>query len=422
MNFKSYLLTFISLPFIIKFVDCSKNRKDDGYSERQEDTLNAADDSTWAGYLLKLNSALVAYNTKKEYEIGKMIAKIISAKKSGSKINNENHKLQLPVTDNFIIKSHMNSLEIYNDILKNGLSNEKNRLKNETYDFRIKVLSYAIKNEKIDLIKDLVGENIIKIDTHIYEFAVDIARYSKTEMADSIVNFLSTLIGYNPSASRKLDLGFEIFPIFEAIKKSDFPLLLRALDLGLDPNTELIGYGSLLCASVFFRCAQCVEILVQRNADVNAHMKMDFTTSLEAIKQIMGVNGWTPLMVAIGQGQERIIKALIASGIAEVSRTSIHDKFLHARAVARKIDNKNLKMKILNYLILSKIELIRLSSMTKGKDFLSAVIEGNYSVVDAFLLQKPNLGYKIPIEIKAESDIIEESVSQLLKSDLIKII
>ena len=108
MNFKSYLLTFISLPFIIKFVECSKNRKDDGYSERQEDTLNAADDSTWAGYLLKLNSALVAYNTKKEYEIGKMIAKIISAKKSGSKINNENHKLQLPVTDNFIIKSHMN--------------------------------------------------------------------------------------------------------------------------------------------------------------------------------------------------------------------------------------------------------------------------------------------------------------------------
>jgi ankyrin repeat protein len=215
-------------------------------------------------------------------------------------------------------------------------------------------------------------------------------------------------------------LEWDQLKVHDYIYDNNYPMLRRALDDGFDHNFVLPNRGSLLGLSVVAGCYRCVKMLVERGADVNTPILMEEVIKVKGWNDITSIKDWTPLMMAVADGNVRIVQELIESGSALVSKTGNGKEGprFHARAVARNIKDEELRKAILNSLYLNDRELINLMENIQGFDFFEAINTENMSLIDNFLLLNTNLN-SLPTDISLDSKLYNEEISDLLSSEYI---
>ena len=172
--------------------------------------------------------------------------------------------------------------------------------------------------------------------------------------------------------------------------------------------------GSLLGISSMVKCHRCVKLLIDFGADVNVPLEYTQPIEAKALNEDIIPKDWSPLMIAVAHGQERMIELLIKSGahVTYIPPGREEDRF-HARAVARKIEDKEERAKILPLLKLNTTEKEEVNRAIEGKSFSQAVLESNPAIIDKFLMLNHNLD-TLQNEISTVTEPISEVIANLL--------
>jgi len=218
----------------------------------------------------------------------------------------------------------------------------------------------------------------------------------------------------------KLQSGWNQIKVHEYIYENNYPMLRRALDKGFDHDFVFENRGSLLALSVVARCARCVKMLIERGADVNAPILLDDVIRAKGWDKLAAIEGWTPLMFAVADGNIKIVTELVESGSALVSKTGNgkEGERFHAREVARRIPDDKVRADILNLLYLNGEEFADLKEKIKDFDFIAAVTSENIKLIDEFLLLNTNLKF-LPSRIDLENKFFNELISDMLSYEFI---
>jgi hypothetical protein len=218
-------------------------------------------------------------------------------------------------------------------------------------------------------------------------------------------------------------LEWDQLKVHDYIYDNNYPMLRRALNDGFDHNFVLPNRGSLLGLSVVAGCYRCVKMLVERGADVNTPILMDEVIKVKGWNKLTSVKGWTPLMMAVADGNVRIVQELIESGSALVSKTGNGQEGprFHAREVARRIENSDLRTDILNMMMLSSSEIEQIKARVENKSFIEAADDGDSQLLDDFWLLKSTNMVKIPDTFEIKSSC-KPKVENMMKNEIIAII
>lgn len=148
----------------------------------------------------------------------------------------------------------------------------------------------------------------------MYKYALANLVEVNTEACETIVDMFCGPEAYTTPGNwvfRQLNFGFVYLIVLDYIEESYYPMLKRSLEEGLNPNQNIETHGSLLGASVLFRCVSCVKMLIESGASVNTPIKYKPTISMEGTSKTASPEGWSPLKLAVADGQARIVKILI---------------------------------------------------------------------------------------------------------------
>jgi hypothetical protein len=364
---------------------------------------------------LKTIQAFQAFNLKQKYEIGKMVAMIIHSNKleknggaslKKAKINNEEvAEVEPDLIDNnpeeswriaeTYINAYKNKPKDDGEDQQSGWSVIKTSLRNEPVFVRSKVLIRAIADEEVTLIKRMIEGKYSTVNIEKYHYAVRNYKEKGTVKCEEIIDYIeknNPELGAAISRNDKLSLEWDQLKVHDYIYDNNYPMLRRALDDGFDHNFVLPNRGSLLGLSVVAGCYRCVKMLVEHGADVNTPILMDEVIKVKGWNDITSVKGWTPLMMAVADGNVRIVQELIESGSALVSKTGNGQEGprFHAREVSRRIIDEELRNQMLEILKLTSAEFRVLQQNSEGKSFIKAIEDGNLNLVDDFLLLRSN--------------------------------
>ena len=377
-----------------------------------------------AGYM-KLLQTMTATNMKLKYELGEMFVKIIQEMKEEDERNAQQQ-------EEILTSDHLNVLEhskaawaLYDAFQAGGWGRIKDLLgnRNEKVEIKNKLLGIAIKHENINLINSLISNRTLFISYDMYKFAIRnafLAQSEKSEMiVDAIANFAKSEIGIVPNFSNKLQLGLANIKIYDYIVENDYPMLERALREGLNANMRIPTYGSLLGLSVMSKCYRCTKLLIDFGADANR--PIEYNEAIEAVPLKMEIvpKDWSPLMVAVAHGYERLISLLINHG-ARVTYIppGREDERFHARAVARTIEDKDKRLSILGLLKLSATERPDIDRKVSGKSFLHAVSESDLDALDAFMLLSPTMNGTLPRNLRSVEEPLSRAASHILSLEV----
>jgi hypothetical protein len=319
--------------------------------------------------------------------------------------------------------------EYWQTLLKKDVDYIFRNLQWEHEEVRENVLQMAIAYGNVSFVKDLLDRNTSKkqhfyVSILTYRHAQQLSRQNSTEEADQIVELLFEA---NPMfrtinsnrASDLIDTGFALIKVLDYIRNNDFPSFKQALNEGLNPNTSIPHFGSFLTLSIMSGCAKCVEALIDRGVDVNASITYSTAILLNGVKKNVNPYGYTPLMYAVADYQPRIINLLVDSGKASITAsygTDVSGLPYHARAVARSIPDKDVRILILATLVLTDIEKTTYSAITKGINFITAIKSTNYALIDAFLLQRPHTSI-VPDILDIKLSSLSEPVEKIIRSE-----
>ena len=367
---------------------------------------------------MKLLQSMSAIEIKLKYELGQQLTMIIQA------MDNANPKPQ----SQSVTSEQLNVLEdnkaawaVYDAYRSGGWGRIKDLLgyKDDKIQVKNKLMGIAIRHENHKLVRDLINNRAIFISYDMYQFAIRNAMTLQTDSSERIVDIIANAakveLGIVPNYSKKLELGLASLKIYDYINDHEFPMLNRALREGLNPNMRIPNVGSLLGISSMVKCHRCVKLLIDFGADVN--VPLEYTQPIETKslkdKEIIPKD-WSPLMIAVAHGQERMIELLIKSGarVTYIPPGREEERF-HARAVARKIEDKEERAKILPLLKLNTTEKEEVNRAIEGKSFLQAVLESNPAIIDRFLMLNHNLD-TLQNEISTVTEPISEVITNLL--------
>ena len=402
----------------------NKNRTGNTSQERSAERITKPKipaDKIDAGYM-KLLQTMTATNMKLKYELGEMFVKIIQEMKEEDERNAQQQ-------EKILTSDHLNVLEyskaawaIYDAFQAGGWERIKDLLRNrnEKVEIENKLLGIAIKHENTNLINALISNRTLFISYDMYKFAIRnayLAQSEKSEMiVDAIATFAKSEIGIVPNFSNKLQLGLANIKIYDYIVDNEYPMLERALREGLNANMRIPTYGSLLGLSVMSKCYRCTKLLLDFGADANR--PIEYNEAIEAVPLKMEIipKDWSPLMVAVGHGYERLITLLINAGarVTYIPSGREVERF-HARAVARMISDIDKRLSILYLLKLNNSEKNDLKQKILGKSFKQAISASDYFIVDCFLLLSPHLN--IPKELPVSARPASEILHRILRSE-----
>jgi ankyrin repeat protein len=196
-------------------------------------------------------------------------------------------------------------------------------------------------------------------------------------------------LGTAPNMQSKYDLGLNNSRICRQVEMNNYPILRRALQEGMDPDVECKNTGNILAMAVLSKCVECVKMLVDRGADVNRYIISQDAISFDTMRGPENPNGWTLLMVAVAHGRERLIEALINSGVAKVYKTAKgkEKERFHARAVARLNNTHTFNNRALQLLKPNPAEIEHLKTFViKGQTFDEALASVDLAAIDAFFI------------------------------------
>ena len=366
---------------------------------------------------MKLLQSMSAAEIKLKYELGQQLTMIIQA------MDNANPKPQSQA----VTSEELNVLEdnkaawaVYDAYRSGGWGRIKDLLgyKDDKVQVKNKLMGIAIRHENPKLVRDLINNRAIFISYDMYQFAIRNAMTLQTDSSERIVDIIANAakveLGIVPNYSKKLELGLASLKIYDYINDHEFPMLNRALRESLNPNMRIPNVGSLLGISAMVKCHRCVKLLIDFGADVNTPLEYTQPIEAKALNEDIIPKNWSPLMVAVGQGNERMIELLIKSGarVTYIPPGREEDRF-HARAVARKIEDKEERAKILPLLKLNTTEKEEVNRAIEGKSFLQAVLESNPAIIDRFLMLNHNLD-TLQNEISTVTEPISEVIANLL--------
>jgi hypothetical protein len=394
---------------------------------------------------LKTIQAFQAFNLKQKYEIGKMVAMIIHSNKleknggaslKKAKINNEEvAEVEPDLIDNnpeeswriaeTYINAYKNKPKDDGEDQQSGWSVIKAPLRNEPVFVRSKVLIRAIADEEVTLIKRMIEGKYSTVNIEKYHYAVRNYKEKGTVKCEEIIDYIeknNPELGAAISRNDKLSLEWDQLKVHDYIYDNNYPMLRRALDDGFDHNFVLPNRGSLLGLSVVAGCYRCVKMLVERGADVNTPLLMDEVIKVKGWNDITSIKGWTPLMIAVADGNVRIVQELIESGSALVSKTGNGQEGprFHAREVARRIEKKALRETIFGNLRLNSTEKRNLEEEITGKSLENCLKEGNLSLIDKFFLLRNDLNI-IPENIQVFKEDCDEDAADILDMEMLKL-
>jgi ankyrin repeat protein len=412
---------------MLSYASCRVAKHDIGPDEALKMIMPVYQQLVAANIYHKLVLGEAVYNRAKAFKLQKQ-QEATEAAAFANQRRDDNGFLSPADLDNFKARA----TEYWQTLLKKDVDYIFRNLQWEHEEVRENVLQMAIAYGNVSFVKDLLDRNTAKkqhfyVSILTYRHAQQLSRQNSTEEADQIVELL---FESNPMfrtinsnrASDLIDTGFALIKVLDYIRNNDFPSFKQALNEGLNPNTSIPHFGSFLTLSIMSGCAKCVEALIDRGVDVNASITYSTAILLNGVKKNVNPYGYTPLMYAVADNQPRIITLLIESGKASVTASYGTDENglpYHARAVARAIPDKVTRKSILSQLILTDDEKTTYASITSGKNFISALNEKKFSLVDAFLLQRPHTNI-VP-------DIVSEKVykptsqaDELLDGELIR--
>lgn len=365
MQLDYYIFVTAAFLFLLNFlnIECSRRSQSiktqtttqsDQTSTHHAGTVTIPDSKIHEGFI-KILSMLEAYNIKKKYEVGKLAVHLIDHMKNKGTLKPDS--VEKEVSYRGVDKNPSATFELvvsfYKKYTATGFISIEKELRTALKNYQgyiIDRLMYlAIRNENIKLVSELLNANGLILRTYdMYKFALANLVEEGTEKCEAIVDLLSGPEAYTTPANwfwNKLNLGFACMNVFDYITENDFPMLKRALDEGLDPNQNFASHGSILGLSVMFGCTRCVKILIERGANVNTPISYKNMIYMEGTNKTQSPEGWSPLMLAVADGQSRIVKILLESGFIQ------SNSILRAKETNNLVKCKTIKSQISELLV-----------------------------------------------------------------------
>ena len=418
-------LILFNLFALISIIESSSNSRDHSQTtarNKGKSTVQALgsakipEDKVAPGFM-KLLQSMSAAEIKLKYELGQQLTMIMQAM---DKSNPQPQSQAITSEELNVLEDNKAAWAVYDAYRSGGWGRIKDLLgyKDDKIQVKNKLMGIAIRHENPKLIRDLINNRAIFISYDMYQFAIRNAMTLQTDSSERIVDIIANAakveLGIVPNYSKKLELGLASLKIYDYINDHEFPMLNRALREGLNPNMRIPNVGSLLGISSMVKCHRCVKLLIDFGADVNVPLEYTQPIEAKALNEDIIPKDWSPLMIAVAHGQERMIELLIKSGarVTYIPPGREEDRF-HARAVARKIEDKEERAKILPLLKLNTTEKEEVNRAIEGKSFLQAVLESNPAIIDRFLMLNHNLD-TLQNEISTVTEPISEVIANLL--------
>ena len=326
---------------------------------------------------------------------------------------------------------HRKVKTLWPPIIKNGIDSTFKQVATQSHAVRELLLLIAISYENAQLVEQMLSKNTpskeyFPVSVLTYRRALDKLSSKSTENTDRIIELIYEAnpkfktLNASPSNPSRIDTGFALTKVIDYVLDKDFPSFKQALNEGLNPNTKIPFYGSFLTLSVIASCTKCAEVLIERGAEVNELISYKYPIKVKAMKYPIRILNYTPLMFAVADGQTRMIDLLIKSGRARVSLgiETQNGITLHARQVARKLEDEKFRKHILGKLRLCDSEKQELSEIVRDKNFIAELKKSDLSVIDAFLLLRPHTN-SVPNHVELKNIMINSAIEKLLKSELI---
>ena len=418
------LILFI-LFALISIISCGPNIRNilqtiagiqGGPNVKVQDSTNFPTDKVAPGFM-KLLQSMSAAEIKLKYELGQQLTMIMQAM---DKSNPQPQSQAITSEELNVLEDNKAAWAVYDAYRSGGWGRIKDLLgyKDDKVQVKNKLMGIAIRHENPKLVRDMINNRAVFISYDMYQFAIRNAMTLQTDSSERIVDIIANAakveLGIVPNYSKKLELGLASLKIYDYINDHEFPMLNRALREGLNPNMRIPNVGSLLGISSMVKCHRCVKLLIDFGADVNVPLEYTQPIEAKALNEDIIPKDWSPLMIAVAHGQERMIELLIKSGarVTYIPPGREEDRF-HARAVARKIEDKEERAKILPLLKLNTTEKEEVNRAIEGKSFLQAVLESNPAIIDRFLMLNHNLD-TLQNEISTVTEPISEVIANLL--------
>lgn len=386
MNFIKLTAAFIYF-LLLSSIECTK-----------KDYLENIPKEVQAKGLLKMFLKLQAFNIRKKYELGKKLCRIINrmdfSDRRPFKLMKEkpSEDYDKDPEQSFVIAGNL-----FNDYKKAGWDGIDKKIGLTLAKDRQKLLLIAINNQDLALVRKLVDEKHALIKHQVFNYAF--RKYREKGGPIDIENIIDFMVSKNPEElgsipdlKNKLKTDSDVHEICEAVRLNHYPKLRKALDNGLNPNLQCDHTGSILAMAVVSKCARCVEMLVQKGANVNDYITLNNSILYDGDMSKNPFN-WTLLMSAVADANERIIITLLRAGalVSKTAKGQENERF-HARAVARMITIEALREKALSILIPSKQEFERLKKTIEGHNFWDSFKDkSKFHIADNFLLLRPVL-------------------------------
>ena len=374
-----------------------------------------------------------AFNLQKKYELGKLVAMIIKSSRLENDDSSTVKKLKINYEADAVIEPDVidmnpeGSWRVAENYMKaykeKGWGGIKAPLRSEPIYVRSKVIVRAITDEEAGLVKRLLKEKYTYITIERYNYAVRNYKERGTDKCEEIVDFIeknNPELGAAFSMKDKLQSAWDQIKVHEYVYENNYPMLRRALEEGFDHDFVFDNRGSLLALSVVARCTRCVKMLIERGADVNVPILLDDVVRVKGWDKLVAIEGWTPLMFAVADGNIKIVTELVESGSALVSKTGNGKEGarFHAREVARRIESKILRTDIFELLILSSAEHDDINNLAKKSSFMDALQSNDLATVDAYFLLRNTV--KIPESVDYSQFELLGSLNDMLKMELLK--
>ena len=237
------------------------------------------------------------------------------------------------------------------------------------------LLYYATLHQKLTIFKHLIANGysvdafVPETDKPIYEFII----YMKsTPIRDRMLR-----IAYDTSENMLEDYYRPMFKksgwhadAAAAMNINDFIYIDRILNRHkADPENVILNQGLMIHSAILNDCPMCVKLILEAGADPNfPYVGTAPLTDCEVGKKGKKIADWTPLMMAVAKGNERVIDALLESPKLQVTKGLPFDDLHIAREIARELPKSEKKIKILQKLRARPADRATLETWVKDVD------------------------------------------------------
>ena len=234
------------------------------------------------------------------------------------------------------------------------------------------LLYYATLQQKLTIFKHLIA-NGYSVDSYVPESKMPIYEFiiymKSTPIRDRMLR-----IAYDTSENMLEDYYRPMFKksgwqadAATAMKRNDFIYIDRILNRHkANPENVIIDQGLMIHSAVLNDCPMCVKLILEAGADPNfpyvglALLQDEYTNEKKSIED------WTPLMIAVAKGNDRVIDALLESPKIQVAKGVPEDDLFTAREIARQQPRNERKFELLNKLRARPADRPILQSWVKG--------------------------------------------------------